>query len=57
LIAQLDPTSFHALTPTYKDGFTYQGAAISFRRDNKKQITGMSIFAGRARNVAFIKRK
>jgi CubicO group peptidase (beta-lactamase class C family) len=52
-----DPKTDFRLNPTIKDGFESPAGSIYFERDNKKQVTTMKIYVGRARNVAFKKIK
>ena len=39
--------------PAYRDGFRRGGQTIRFIRDAKGRVTGLRVFAGRARDVRF----
>ena len=43
------------LTPTYRDGFSGSGRSIRFVRGASGQVTELRIFAGRVRNVKFVR--
>ncbi len=43
------------LTPLYRDGFTGAGRGIRFVRDATGRVTELRIFAGRVRNVKFVR--
>ena len=43
------------LTPLYPDGFGAQGRSMRFMRDGAGKVTGLRVFAGRARDVRFHK--
>jgi hypothetical protein len=43
------------LVPVYPDGFGGQGRTVRFMRDAAGAVTGLRVFAGRARDVRFHK--
>lgn len=43
------------LTPAYRDGFSGSGRSIRFVRGAGGQVTELRIFAGRVRNVKFVR--
>lgn len=43
------------LVPAYPDGFGSQGLTVRFMRDASGRVTGLRVFAGRARDVRFHK--
>jgi len=53
LVLHARPNSRITLRPAYRDGFGGAGRTVRFVRDRKGTVTGMRIFAGRARDVRF----
>ncbi|HEX9164367.1 MAG TPA: hypothetical protein VF862_00550, partial [Gemmatimonadales bacterium] len=43
------------MLPIYPDGFSSQGRTVRFMRDTAGKVTGLRVFAGRARDVRFHK--
>ena len=43
------------MLPVYQDGFSAQGRTLRFMRDTTGKVTGLRVFAGRARDVRFSK--
>jgi CubicO group peptidase (beta-lactamase class C family) len=55
LVVRVKPTDKDALTPTYPDGFSFDGGNLFFTRDGKGAITGLKISVSRARKITFSK--
>ena len=53
LVLRQRPAETLQLTPLYIDGFRAQGQTIRFMRDGSGRVSGLRIFAGRARDVRF----
>jgi CubicO group peptidase (beta-lactamase class C family) len=50
------PAQRSTLTPAFPDGFLSDGDTIRFTRDAKGRVDGLRIYAGRVRNLRFVKR-
>lgn len=46
-----------SLTPTLKDAFTTNTLSFNFTRDSRQRISGLTLNAGRVRNLRVIKRQ
>lgn len=44
------------LEPTVRDEFTGPGISVAFKRDASGRVTGLTIGAGRVRNIGFVRR-
>jgi hypothetical protein len=55
LFLHFPPGAPMPLVPVYPDGFSSQGRTVRFMRDTAGVVTGLRIFAGRARDVRFHK--
>lgn len=49
------PGTLPALSPIYPDGFRAGGFTVRFQRDAAGRVVGLRIFAGRARDVRFVR--
>lgn len=55
LVIGFPPNTPERLTPIYRDGFSGRGRTVRFVRDAKGRVIELRIFAGRVRNVRFVK--
>lgn len=55
LYVHFPPSPPRPLVPVYPDGFGSQGMTVRFMRDGAGGVTGLRVFAGRARDVRFHK--
>lgn len=53
LLARVSPDEETTLLPFYPDGFRFGGGTVRFERDASGRVTGLRVFAGRARHVRF----
>ncbi|MEZ4456106.1 MAG: serine hydrolase domain-containing protein [Gemmatimonadales bacterium] len=53
LVLLARPDDRLTLIPAYRDGFLAAGRTVRFIRDRRGNVTGLRIFAGRARDVRF----
>ena len=53
LVLRARPDDRLSFQPAYRDGFRRGGQTIRFIRDAKGRVTGLRVFAGRARDVRF----
>ncbi len=53
LLARVSPDEEVTLLPFYRDGFRFGGGTVRFERDASGRVTGLRVFAGRARHVRF----
>jgi CubicO group peptidase (beta-lactamase class C family) len=55
LVAHINPSNIHPLTPVCRDGFKMASGFIHFTRNAKGKLIGAAISVNRARNVPFTK--
>lgn len=53
LLVRISPDEETTLLPFYRDGFRFGGGTVRFERDASGRVTGLRVFAGRARHVRF----
>ena len=57
LVVRQPPASPIVLRPTFADAFTSAEGTFVFTREKRGAVTGLEIWAGRARDIRFVKAK